>query len=162
MGEELGAVLAQLRDIQEPSLLTWPYPIGWWLLMLSVLATVVFLSIWWGKRVLKDRPYRDLRAVALELQQRFKENQLTESVYVNTVNRLCKHLLVDIEAIPDAKRADGHVWLSVLADRFNDDRFVEGVGQLLGSSRYRRNSEFDSQLVDLIDESLCTVKPVKN
>ena len=159
MDEQLAQALAQLRDIHEPAAPPfWPIPLGWWLLAICVVVAFSSLIWWLRARRIADRPYRVIRETAAQLQQLRFENQVTEHAYVAAINRLYKHLLVDVEAIPGAIRADGVRWLIMLATRFGNDSFVSGPGKMLGTIRYTPVSFFDDQLVGLVEKTLCVVR----
>ena len=159
MNEQLAQALAQLRDIHEPAApVFWPIPLGWWLLALCLLGALVSLLWWLHKRRVMDRPYRTVRETASQLQILFRQDGVTEQDYVSAVNRLYKHLLVDIEATPGSAKADGTQWLEMLAVRFDDDAFKIGAGKALGTIRYAPVRFFDDQLVELVERTLCHVK----
>lgn len=159
MNEQIADALNQLRDIHEPLAPSWwPPAIGWWLLVICIVVGIVSLAVWITNRRNADRPYRELRQTALALQRIFGDQTLPESEYLNTVNRLFKYLLVNLESTPGATQADGVLWLHMLAQRFHESAFVDGVGLTLGNSRYTRQPYFDKDLTSLVDNTLCKVK----
>ena len=151
--------LAQLRDIHEPAIPPyWPVPLGWWILTLSIIAMIVCLIWWRRRRNTDDQPYRSIRETASQLRDLYQNGRLAEHEYVEAANRLYKHLLVDVEAVPGSIQADGLPWLTMLADRFKDDAFVSGAGKCLGTVRYRPVGFYDNQLDGLIERTLCVVR----
>ena len=159
MNEQIEQALAQLRDIHEPAIPPfWPIPLGWWVLAVSIIAVISCLIWWWRSRYKNDLPYRSIRETASELRNLYKNGQLTAHEYVDAANRLYKHLLVNVEAVPGAVQADGLQWLNMLADRFNDDAFVSGAGKCLGTVRYRPVSFFDNRLDGLVSTTLCEAR----
>lgn len=159
MDDQLSAVLTQLRDIHEPTgWLSWPMPVGWWLLLLLFLTTVACVCWWWYNRLVTDQPYRFLREAAETLQSEFSTANIKETEYVNAANRLFKHLLIELENTPHAKRASGQEWLNMLALRFNDSRFTSGEGNCLGTLRFQPIDYFNPSLIELVEDSLCKVK----
>ena len=159
MNDQITQALAQLRDIHEPAIPPyWPIPIGWWILTVSVIATVVFLLWCWRRRYTNDRPYRSIRNAASDLRDLYQNGRLSNREYVDSANRLYKHLLVDVEAVPGSVQADGLPWLNMLADRFNEEAFVSGAGKCLGTVRYRPVSFFDERIDELIAKTLCDVR----
>ena len=163
MPDELGTVLSKLRDIHEPmSWFSWPLPIGWWLILICLLLTVLSLAWWWYQRTKGDRPYRELRRVAVDLQGQFRAGQIDNVTYINRANQLLKYLLIHVEHQSSAIRADGQGWILMLAHRFKDDRFVHGAGKVLSNIRYTPGDFFDADFENLIDETLCLVGPSKS
>ena len=159
MSEQIAQALAQLRDIHEPAIPPfWPIPIGWWILAVSIIVVIVCLTWWWRSRYANDRPYRTIRETASELRDLYRNGQLSDQAFVESANRLYKHLLVNVEAVPGSVQADGLLWLNMLADRFNNEAFVAGPGKCLGTVRYRPVSFFDDQLDGLIAKTLCVVR----
>ena len=159
MNEQIAQALAQLRDIHEPALPPfWPIPIGWWILAVTIVAGVVCLIWWWRSRYTNDRPYRSIREAASALRDLYQDGRLSNREYVDSANRLYKHLLVDVEAVPGSVQADGLLWLNMLADRFNEESFVSGPGKCLGTVRYRPVAFFDERIDELIAKTLCDVK----
>ena len=159
MNDQIAQALAQLRDIHEPATPAfWPIPLGWWILAIAVIVTIVCLIWWWRTRYVNDRPYRLIRAIAVRLRDLYDSGQLSEREYVDSANRLYKHLLVHVETVPGSVQADGLLWLNMLADRFDDEAFVTGPGKCLGTVRYQPVDFFDNRLDDLIGRTLCDVR----
>ncbi len=159
MNEQIAQALAQLRDIHEPaSPPFWPLPLGWWFLALCVIAMIACLIWWWHRRNKIDRPYREIRETSSQLRDLYHQDQLSEYEFISAINRLYKHLLIDVESVPGAVQADGLPWLNMLADRFGDDAFIAGAGKCLGTVRYRPMSFFDTRLDELMARTLCVVR----
>ena len=158
MNEQIAQALAQLRDVHEPALPAfWPLPVGWWVLAALILIALGCLVWSLYRRRITDRPYRTLRNVVLQIQRRFQANEISQKEYVAAVNRLYKHLLVDIEPTPGSRQAHGTIWLTMLANRFNEDGFVSGDGSALGTVRYAPIPYFDERIVALVDRTLAVV-----
>lgn len=162
MNEQIAQALAQLRDIHEPAAPAfWPLPIGWWILAALLVACLACLVWWLYTRRRADRPYRQLREATGRVQQLVRANELSNAEYLATVNRLYKHLLIEIEPTPGSRQAHGALWLTMLADRFNNDDFVTGAGKSLGTIRYAPLNYFDERIVSLVEQTLAVVKPTK-
>ncbi len=161
MNEQINQALAQLRDVHEPAApMFWPIPLGWWLLGICVIAAIACFIWWQCRRRIEDRPYRAIRRTANQLQLQFNQHLISTSDYVLAVNRLYKHLLIS-ESIPGSHHADGMPWLTMLAERFNDDAFVTAAGKCLGTIRYTPVEFFDNELETLVSRTLCRVKRLK-
>ena len=159
MNEQMAQALAALRDIHEPLTPSfWPIPIGWWLLAICLIFGFVLVVIWLKKRRYGDRPYREIRHVAEKLQDKLNNGLLTPVQYANDVNRLFKHLLVNVESVPGAAQSRGMAWQLLLAQRFEDDGFVTGPGLTLGTARYMRVPYTHEDLTGLVDKTLCKVR----
>lgn len=163
MNEQIMQALTSLRDIHEPPQPSfWPMPIGWWILAICVVVTLGCLAWYWYTRSLADRPYREVRKSAMELRQHFESRRVGEVEYVSAINRLFKYVLINVEDTPGARKADGAIWLNMLAERFSEQAFVSGAGQCLGTVRYTPIKYFDSQLNELVDRTLCSVRQRKS
>jgi len=68
-------LLAELRELQVPSVSSWPAP-GWWILLFLVIASVGIL--WMRKRRIEQRQANAWREEALT-----QLNQLNQKLYVN-------------------------------------------------------------------------------
>ena len=159
MHEHIANALTQLRDIHEPIAPSfWPLPLGWWLLLVCIAIVIAALVWWFVRRYRIDRPYGEIRRAANNLQFRLSNTQLAPHDYVSAVNKVFKYLLVDIEQLPGAARADGKAWLEMLAMRFNEDAFVAGSGRSLGNVRYMPFAYFDDAFVKLVESTLCHVR----
>ena len=159
MNDQVASALAQFRDIHEPPVPPfWPLPIGWWLLITCILICLVAVGWWWVRRRRLDRPYNEIRHLASEVQKRFLSASLLPDVYVDNVNRIYRHLLVNVEQVPGAAQADGATWLAMLASRFDDEAFTQGAGKALGAVRYTPYGYFNESLVDLVERTLCSVR----
>ena len=163
MNEQIMQALMSLRDIHEPAQPSfWPMPPGWWILAICILCALVCLVWYWRTRVLADRPYRAVRSAANDLQTRFQSRNVGELEYVSAANRLFKYVLTNIEDAPGARKADGALWLNMLAERFNEQAFVTGAGRCLGTVRYTPVAYFDTELNELVEQTLCCVRPRKS
>ncbi len=154
--------LQRLRDIHEPDAPGWwPIPVGWWAVMGLVLAMLgVFIWVVIAERR-KQAPYTAIRSAALRLNRIRNEGQIDGREYATRLNLLFKELVVRIEGQQEAAQLHGSNWLELLAERFNEREFVEGVGRCLGSTRYLAEPFSDAGLQELINKTLLKVAPLK-
>ena len=160
MSELIHPELVNLRDIHlpvEPG--WWPPAYGWWIVA-AILALVAAWAILWGTRRRRQlAPYRQVRREARYLTKQRLELMLDARTYADSVNALYKRVLVHVERRGDAAGLYGQPWLLFLADRFQHSGFLQRAGTCLGSERYEPRPLDDSQLPDLVRETLAGIKP---
>lgn len=162
INSQIAEALQRLRDIHEPTAPGWwPIPVGWWGVLVLVIAMLIVL-LW---VVLAERrkraPYKAIRHAALRLKRFRNEGKIDGREYATRLNLLFKELIVRIEGQQEAAQLHGSNWLELLAERFNERDFVEGVGRCLGSARYLAEPFSDAGLQELIDKTLLRVAPLK-
>ena len=162
MNESVANSLAQLRDIHDPLLPgLWPLAIGWWILAI-VTAILIGIVGWRSYGAWKRRqPYRQLKRMIHELIAMRHSDQLDSTAFVNEVNFVLKTFIVDVEGNHEASTLHGDEWLRVLGDRFNDRRFSEGSGRVLGDARFSSPYVSDQGLEELVRAATRHMRPQK-
>jgi len=152
-------LLAQLKDITEPSAPAWwPLAPGWWILLallLFIAITLYFLS----KRKAAYRPF----VSAYGELQRIKNLYLKDKdvrVLAFALSEWLKR--VALFAYPDKQLAGltGQAWLEFLDQSAGNTHFTQGPGQVFSQAIYDNRSRLDgAQLLELCERWLIAVKP---
>ena len=162
MPNDLPDLLQQLRDIHEPALPGWwPMAYGWWILLVVVACTLIFLGWLYWRHSRRLKPYRYIRSQALALVDAYESKELNDIQFQDHVNELFKRLLIRVEHHPHLYPVHGIRWLEELQIRFNETAFVQGAGQSLGDARFMRAQIHSPEFVHLVKKTLGTVEPPK-
>ena len=155
-------MLQQLRDIHEPVAPYWfaPTPAWWVVACLAAVLLMVLVRVLWQRKRLYQ-PYWTIRRAARKENNSFLIKHLTDQEYTNNINILYKYLLITVEGRREAVPAFGSVWQEMLQDRFDEPDFVTGAGRDLGTIRFMRVKHYDGRLSDLVQRTLCVVRPPK-
>lgn len=91
MDEQLQAqLLAQMKDVQLPEPVSWwPLAIGWWLLALMVIVTIVSASVYLYKRHQHNR-YRALAIAELAFAFKQWQSLANDHAYIMSANNVLK------------------------------------------------------------------------
>lgn len=142
--------LQQLRDIHLPADPSWwPPAIGWWLLLLALIALLIW-SAWQLVRAWQRRaPLRAAADLLDSLHAAYRAGALTSEEYLNQGNAVLKRLLVRALGRREYAELAGRAWLETLNDLTASNVFTESSSSVLGEARYQRSPEID---VDQLNE----------
>ena len=144
--------LQQLRDIHLPADPSWwPPAIGWWLLLLGVVA----LLVWACRQALRAHrrraPMRAALALLESLQAEHRAGRISAEQYLNQGNAVLKRLLVRALGRTEYADLSGQAWLEALNKLTETSVFTESASAVLGDARFGRSPAVD---VDMLDEHL--------
>ena len=152
----------QLRDIHEPAVPGfWPLAVSWWILFILSVILLSALIVWYVRRRKRYVPYKRIRNLARQLTHQRDNGVIDGLMYASGVNLLFKELLLDVEKRTESTIAFGVAWQNLLAQRFNNDAFVSGAGQCLGTVRFKGENFSDEGLSGLVQQTLLRAKPTK-
>lgn len=152
----------QLRDIHEPAVPGfWPLSVSWWILLILTLLLISVLMVWYIRRTIRLVPYKKIQNLARQLTHQRENGVIDGLMYASGVNLLFKELLLDVEKRTESTTAFGTPWQNLLAQRFNNDAFISGAGQCLGTVRFSGENFSDEGLPSLVQQTLVRAKPTK-
>ncbi len=135
--------LAQLRDIHLPDpVSSWPPAIGWWLLAIALLASLIALAylLW---RYVKKNHYRRMAIKALaQIQQEYNDKK-NASIYLNNINILLKKVSVIYYQKERIAKLTGETWLAFLDETADTNHFSSGPGKILATAPYQAPAEIE-------------------
>lgn len=147
-------LLAQLRDIHLPDPVSWwPPAVGWWLLLLAVVA-VLGMAGHLLRGYLRRNRYR--KEVGQELQRLVasRDNYSTGEI-LDQLTRLLRRVAIQTRGRTAVAPLVGESWLRFLDSEGGTDQFTMGPGRVLGEGLYRPQVEADlDQLLVLAEKWL--------
>ncbi|MDX8377694.1 MAG: DUF4381 domain-containing protein [Mariprofundales bacterium] len=130
----------ELRDIHMPEAISWwPLAIGWWIVLVMVL--LLCAGLWWWLQRSKIR-----RQIIKQARTELKKMQIQYNDHGDASKLVCDCSVwfrrVSISLFPQQKHAGlvGKNWLLWLESTLKDHRFTDGVGVLLISAPYAKQS----------------------
>ena len=147
MGPE-DSLLAELRDIHLPSMLSWwPPAIGWWfLLVLLIAAGLVILQFCrrgHDKPVMsKDAAFDELEKLSVD----FSGNGDTHGLLTG-LSALLRRTAMTLDSRREVAALTGESWLKWLDEKAGRQLFTDGSGRLLADMHYRPNAKVDADAV---------------
>lgn len=139
-----------LKDIHLPEVITWwPLAIGWWLLIVVVLAALVG-SYRLYKRLTRQTATKQAKAVLLTIRQGASDDVLFT---VKALSACLRRVAISVDSRQQTAGLVGDAWLSYLDESMQDAPFKTGIGRLLVDVPYQQLIAEDVDLNALI--SLC-------
>ncbi len=143
MNPELAALLAQLRDIEQPPQPAWwpPAP-GWWLLALLLLGLLVGLILWYRRSYLQGA-YR--RQALAELKMAYKNWQTSgdSSAFLQQCGQLLRRLGIYLAGREQTASLSGQSWREFLQQHFGEHLSEPSLNALI-EQPYRRDPQLDA------------------
>ncbi len=144
--------LQQLRDIHLPADPSWwPPAIGWWLLLLGLLAVI----IWACRQALRAHrrraPLRAALAVLENLKTAEQAGDISAEEYLHQGNAVLKRLLVRALGRSEYAELSGQAWLEALNKLADTNVFTDSASAVLGDARFSRSPAID---VETLNEHL--------
>lgn len=121
---------AQLKDIHlppEPSF--WPPAIGWWLVLLLFILTIIGVFFIWAKHK-RGAPRREAQQLLDEIEKNYLSDNDTV-VYVSEINKLIRRVAMQAFSRQQCAGKSGEKWLEFLQQHSKVDGFTHGVGRCL-------------------------------
>ena len=132
-----------IRDIRYPNELDWwPLAIGWWLVIIIVFLTAVFLGYKLYKRWLNNHA----RRIALRELKIIKDNfRLTNDavVLLQELSTLLRRAILAYSPRNKMAGLVGEQWLIFLDQGLDEKFFSQGIGKQLTSVPYRNKDAFE-------------------
>jgi hypothetical protein len=154
-------LLQQLKDIHLPAApALWPPAPGWWLLGAGALACCGLALRWAYRSYQRRRPIIRARSVYKAIHQNLVSGEISAETYLHQSNELLKRLLIHGLGMRAARPASGDAWLQILDERYGQNAFSDGPGQILGNERFHHSPTFHAEpLHALLCKFLREVKP---
>lgn len=128
--------LANLRDIHLPPAIShWPSALGWWILAVITVMSIVFLV----KKTLPHWRQRQIRRYAfgkLAMLEKSKPDDLYRQL-----SRLLRRLALANYPREQVASLTGKQWLQFLDETGNTNEFSQGIGKILVSLPYQNKHE---------------------
>ena len=140
--DELQEALKDLRDIHEPDPVSfWPPALGWWLLMLFVIAAIFLIR--WQKKRKKQPKYKKLAIEAFKNISTNYEVQRNGHKTACELSELIRKIMVLTDDRPDVAGLIDEEWLSYLDEKSDSELFSKGAGRILTTVAYKKESDVD-------------------
>ncbi|MDX8393801.1 MAG: DUF4381 domain-containing protein [Mariprofundales bacterium] len=130
----------KLRDIHMPEAVSWwPMAIGWWIVLVALL--LLCAALWWWSQHSKKH-----RQIIKQARSELKSMQIQYNDHRDAQKLACDCSVwfrrVSISLFPQQHYAGlvGTKWLQWLESALKDHRFTDGVGVLLISAPYAKQS----------------------
>lgn len=137
--------MEQLRPMQLPDPISWwPLALGWWLLLVLIIASV-FALLWWLRRRWAD-PRRYALAELKNLQACYSPESSQQSggqaALLTHCNQLLKRTALTLYPRHDVASLSGEAWIAFL---LSSSKGCEAEAlQCLKNGAYQQNVEYDS------------------
>jgi len=153
--------LAQLRDVHvPPDLSWWPPAIGWWIVMLAILAMLAWMLWQLRGRHQRRAPLRAAQRLLQELIAEQSQGHISDADFVHQSNELLKRVLVRAYGHTEYAPLAGTAWLQVLDDISETESFTKGSGKVLGDERFRAKPEVNiATLTPELERLLSKIRP---
>ncbi|MAZ40021.1 MAG: hypothetical protein CMF49_07850 [Legionellales bacterium] len=146
-------LLSQLKDIHQPTPVSWwPPAIGWYLLVIVICITAFII----GKLLYKRwRKYIRKKCALAELKQLKIAYQNTPDVtYIAQAAVLLKRVMMIKYTRTQVASLTGERWLKILDFVDKSNAYTQGIGRELLSLPYQKNSEAKPELFILIEKTI--------
>lgn len=135
-----------LRDIHLPEAIGWwPPASGWWLVAI-LLPLLIFLSVWFYKRITRKTALKEAKKLFLQLK---KDKHNDNNQKLEDLSALFRRTAISIADRKDCAGLTGQQWLEYLESTVKGTPFTQGAGQLLVNTPYQQHSPSDDDIVVL-------------
>ena len=147
--------LAQLKDIHLPQAIDWwPPAIGWWMLVLIVLAVTVVALIWIWRRYQSKAYRRQAETQLSQIRDRFQQQQDSGQL-LSELSILLKRTCITRYGRDRVAGLAGKEWLQFLDQTGNTQAFTQGLGNTLVNERFRPSPDVNgNELIQLVQNWL--------
>lgn len=146
--------LDALRPLHEPIAISWwPPALGWWVLILLFLASVLFLFWRWKRNALQRAALRELKILVSTM------DSLQQAA---AINRLLKRYALVCWPTTEVAALTGESWLKFLDSHGGNGVFFQGPGRALMTSPYDDVDQHNVELIGLAHHWIKVNRPSKS
>jgi hypothetical protein len=137
-----------LRDIHLPDAISWwSLAIGWWITML-VIPMLLWISFLIYKRLTRKTAIKSAKKLLAQLKQDAIKSDAEKLIEVSA---LIRRVAISIASREECASLTGQAWLEYLDKSVKDNAFTQGVGQCLADFSYRKKSNENINVSELIN-----------
>ena len=123
-----------LNDIHLPEAVSWwPLAIGWWVLMVVVVVTLVG-GYWLYKRLTRKTATKQAKAILLTIRQNASNDVLQT---IKELSACLRRVSISVDSREKTAGLVGDAWLSYLDESMEGAPFKKGIGRLLVDAPYQ-------------------------
>jgi hypothetical protein len=139
----------QIRDVHLPvSPEIWPPAPGWWLLAVTVLVLLLWITIRLLRLWRRRRLQKEILASLDKLQREYSDEQIPH--FLAEVSILLRRVALMKFPRQQVAALTGKGWLSFLDQHGGDGEYSNGVGSVLAAGPYARHCEVDKNALLLL------------
>ncbi len=133
-----------LKDIHLPDMsLWWPPAVGWWVLLILLIALAVGLPYFW--RWMKHKSLKKLSIAEFEKITKTFDQKEDKRRLVGELSTLLKRILMSYRGRLDTAALSGKNWIEHLNELVPESCFSDEEEALLAQGQYQRDPDFDIQ-----------------
>lgn len=137
-----------LRDVHIPEAISWwPLAIGWWITMLLI-PMLLWISFLIYKRLTRKTAIKTAKKLLAELKQ---DTRKTDVDKLAEISALIRRVAISVSPREECASLTGQAWLEYLDKSLKDNAFTQGVGQCLADISYRKNTDENINILELIN-----------
>jgi hypothetical protein len=150
-----------LRDIHIPEAISWwPLAIGWWI-TLALIPMLLWISFLIYKRLTRKTALKTAKKLLVQLKT---DASKTDAEKLIEISMLIRRVAISISPREECASLTGNAWLEYLDKSLKDNSFTHGIGQCLADVSYRKNTNENiniSELINLVERWLKVQKVKK-
>jgi hypothetical protein len=137
-----------LRDVHIPEAISWwPLAIGWWITMLLI-PMLLWISFLIYKRLTRKTAIKTAKKLLAQLKQ---DEIKTDADKLAEISALIRRVAISVSPREECASLIGQAWLGYLDKSLKDNAFTQGVGQCLADVSYRKNTNENINIPELIN-----------
>ena len=134
----LGEVIAPPAVAEGP--LIWPPAIGWWILLVGIIACLVLTTIWFKKTKKKKAEFAYLNSALSKIATPDSSSSHEEQLeFTKALNRALKAIALEKFGHQKVASLSGDAWLAFLDETGKCNHFTQGSGQVFGKGMYQKH-----------------------
>lgn len=140
-----------LRDVHLPEAISWwPLAIGWWITLL-VIPMLLWISFLIYKRLTRKTAVKTAKKLLADLKQ---DKTKIDTQKLQEISALIRRVAISVAPREECASLTGQAWLEYLDKSVKNNGFTQGVGKCLADVSYRKNTNENiniSELINLIE-----------